>query len=199
MKILITDDEPAVLDLLAEIVEPLGYEPVVAGDGGQAWEAFEREPFRLVITDWLMPRVDGLELTRRIRAKKRVRYTYVIMLTALGGTARYLEGMKAGADDFVTKPVSPDELHARLRVAERILSLQDDVKLLEGLLRICMYCKNVHIAGSDWTSIECYVEERSDASFTHDICPDCYRARVDPDLQEFIGKVENLGPNDEPQ
>lgn len=181
MKILIADDEPLILDLLAEMVEPLGHEPVAASDGGQAWEAFEREPFRLVIADWLMPRIDGLELTRRIRAKKRVRYTYVIMLTALAGTDRYLEGMKAGVDDFVTKPVSLHEFHARVRVAERIVSLQDPVKLLEGLLRICMYCKNVHVAGNDWTRIERYVEQRSDASFTHGICPTCFRARVEHD------------------
>lgn len=88
-------------------------------------------------------------------------------------------------DDFVTKPVSPEELHARLRVAERILSLQDNMKLLGGVLHICMYCKKVHVAGADWTSIERYVEDRSDASFSHDICPMCYATRVAPDVQRF--------------
>lgn len=189
MKLLIVDDEPSVLELLEEFVEPLGYEPVLARDGAEAWEAFEREPFRAVITDWLMPGVDGLELTRRIRGKRRVRYTYVIMLTALGGRPQYLEGMKAGADDFVTKPVTPDELQARLQVAERVLRLQDEVKLLEGFLRICMYCKKIHLAGDDWTSIEQYVEERSDVSFTHDICPGCYTARVAPDLQRLAREI----------
>lgn len=191
MKVLIADDEPAVLELLGEMVESLEHQPIRAGGGTEAWEVFERQACRLVITDWLMPGVDGLELTRRIRQRKRVRYTYVIMLTALGGTDRYLEGMRAGADDFVTKPISHDELHARVRVAERILALQDDVKLLEGMLRICMYCKKIHAAEGDWTSIERYVEERSDASFSHDICPGCYATRVDPDLQRFIGEVRD--------
>lgn len=197
MKLLIVDDEPAVLELLEELVEPLGHEPILTRDGSEAWEAFEREPVRAVITDWLMPGLDGLELTRRIRAKKRARYTYVILLTGFGGSERYLEGMRAGADDFVTKPVIPDELHARLRVAERILSLQDGVRLLEGLLRICMYCKKIHTAESDWTSIERYVEERSDASFTHDICPGCYTARVDPDVRRFVGTVQDILPSDD--
>lgn len=191
MKILIADDESAVLELLSEMVEPLEHEPVLAGGGAEAWELFERQPCRLVITDWLMPGVDGLELTRRIRARKRVRYTYVIMLTALGGAERYLEGMRAGTDDFVTKPISQDELLARVRVAERILALQDDVRRLEGMLRICMYCKKVHVTEGDWTTIERYVEERSDASFSHDICPACYTTRVDPDLQQFIGGIHD--------
>jgi hypothetical protein len=136
------------------------------------------------------------------------------MLTALGGTGHYLEGMEAGVDDFVTKPISIDELRARLRVASRIIALQDNVNLLEGLLRICMYCKRVHVAsggaqsrstggaaagdsaGGDWTSIERYVEERSDASFSHDICPACYEARVRPELEGFM---ERLPPaEDEP-
>jgi DNA-binding response OmpR family regulator len=79
----------------------------------------------LVISDLLMPEVDGLELCRRIRASKTPKYTYVILLTALIGKKDYLEGMDAGADDFVTKPFDPDELKARLRVAERIVALQE--------------------------------------------------------------------------
>jgi YesN/AraC family two-component response regulator len=142
-----------------------------------------------------MPSVDGLELTRQIRAAKRTRYTHVMMLTALGGPERYLEGMRAGVDDFVTKPVSPEELHARLRVAERILSLQDNMKLLEGVLHICMYCKKVHVAGADWTGIEGYIEERSDASFSHDICPGCYATRVAPDLERLTG--HDVEPKDD--
>lgn len=198
MKILIADDEEAVLDLIGEMVESVGYESTLTRTGREAWEAFEREPFRLVITDWLMPGMNGLELTRRIRTASRTRYTYVIMLTALGGTGHYLEGMEAGVDDFVTKPISLDELGARLRVAARILALQDNVKLLEGLLRICMYCKKVHVTsggaqsrstGGDWTSVERYVEERSDASFSHDICPACYEARVRPEIEGFIERL----------
>lgn len=185
MKILIADDDDAVRELLGEMVVTLGHEPVLAPHGQQAWEMFDREPVRILVTDWIMPHMDGIELARRVRAAKRTRYTYIIVLTALGGSENYLAGMNAGADDFVTKPVSSNELHARLRVAERILALQDDVNLLEGLLSICMYCKDVHVAENDWTSVERYVEERSDASFSHGICPRCYESRVLPDLERF--------------
>lgn len=197
MKVLIVDDDAAVRELLGEMAEGLGHEVYWAGHGHEALRLLEEKRVQVVITDWLMPGIDGLELTRQVRAAKRIRYTYVIMLTALGGTARYLEGMRAGVDDFATKPVSPEELHARLRVAERVLRLQDDVKLLEGLLHICMYCKKVRVAGDDWTTIERYIEERSDASFSHDICPGCYATRVVPDVERFTGQVHDAEPRDE--
>jgi DNA-binding response OmpR family regulator len=109
----------------------MGHEVVAVEDGRQAWDAFSKEKFRLVISDLLMPGTDGLELCRRIRASKLEKYTYIILLTALIGKKDYLEGMDAGADDFMTKPFDADELQARLRVAERILSLQEHVVSLE--------------------------------------------------------------------
>jgi phosphoserine phosphatase RsbU/P len=189
VKVLVVDDEPAVRALVGEMVEMVEHEAVVAANGVEALSLFARESIRLVITDWAMPDMDGLELARRIRDAQRIRYTYVIMLTAFAGTEAYLTGMAAGADDFVTKPVTPDELHARIRVAERILRLQDNVKLLEGLINICMYCKRVHVAESDWTTVERYVEERSEASFSHDICPACYATRVQPDLDRLSDRA----------
>lgn len=92
MKILIVDDEAAVRELLGEMADELGHEVCLAQNGRDAWRLFDEQPVQVLITDWLMPGVDGLELTRQIRASKRTRYTYVIMLTALGGTERYLEG-----------------------------------------------------------------------------------------------------------
>ena len=139
---------------------------------------FETHAVHVVITDWLMPQLGGLELLARIRGANRQRYTYVIVLTALIGSESYLAGMEAGADDFLTKPVSFEDLRIRLRVAERITALQENVKLLEGLLSICMYCKGVRIAEEAWTSIESYIEARSDASFSHGVCPPCYEANV---------------------
>lgn len=198
VKVLIVDDEPEVLELIAEMIAAIGHEPVLADDGRRAWGVFSSDSVRVVITDWSMPGMDGLELVRRIRGAKRVRYTYVIVLTAFGGPDAYLEGMEAGADDFVTKPVSPDELRVRLRVAERILGLQDDVKLLEGLISICMYCKRVDVAENDWTTIERYVEERSDASFSHGICPACYTTHVQPDLDRLSKPEQAPERSDEP-
>jgi len=125
MKILIAEDDRDSRELLRWILEKLAYEVVAAENGKEAWEAFRRGRFRLVISDVLMPEMDGFELCRRIRKHKQSKYTFVIIITALIGKKDYLEGMEAGADDFVTKPFDADELRARLRVAERILSFQE--------------------------------------------------------------------------
>jgi two-component system, cell cycle response regulator len=125
MKILIAEDDRDSRELLRWMLEKLGYEVVAAENGKEAWEAFRRGRFRLVISDVLMPEMDGFELCRRIRKHKQSKYTFVIIITALIGKKDYLEGMEAGADDFVTKPFDADELRARLRVAERILWFQE--------------------------------------------------------------------------
>ena len=125
MKILIAEDDKDSRELLSWLLQKLGYQVVATENGKEAWEVYRRGRFRLVISDLLMPDIDGLELVRRIRAQKQAKYTYIILITALIGKKDYLEGMEAGADDFVTKPFDPDELKARLRVAERIISFQE--------------------------------------------------------------------------
>ncbi|HEY2384846.1 MAG TPA: response regulator [Terriglobia bacterium] len=131
MKVLIAEDDRDSRELLAWMLEKLGYQTVATTNGKEAWDAFRKSRFRLVISDVLMPEIDGLELCRRIRKHKQSKYTYIIMITALIGKKDYLEGMEAGADDFVTKPFDPDELKARLRVAERIISFQEQAALAE--------------------------------------------------------------------
>ena len=131
MKVLIAEDDRDSRELLAWMLQKLGYQVVATSNGKEAWDAFRRGRFRLVISDVLMPEIDGLELCRRIRTHKQSKYTYIIVITALIGKKDYLEGMEAGADDFVTKPFDPDELKARLRVAERIISFQEQTALRE--------------------------------------------------------------------
>ena len=125
MKVLIAEDDQDSRELLSWLLEKLGYQVVAVANGKEAWEAFRKGRFRIVILDVLMPEIDGLELCRKIRLHKQSKYTHVIMITALIGKKDYLEGMEAGADDFVTKPFDPDELRARLRVAERIIAFQE--------------------------------------------------------------------------
>ena len=144
----------------------------------------------VAVIDWEMPELTGLELCRRMRGVPRAKYTYVIMPTSRRGKQDYLEGMGAGADDFVSKPASPEELVARLRVAERILGLQAEVKQLEGLLPICSYCKRIHKDDDTWQQLEVYVEERSDAEFSHGVCPQCYETKLAPQLGGSTGKEE---------
>jgi DNA-binding response OmpR family regulator len=173
MKILVAEDDSVSCSVLATRLRKLGHVVSTAENGKEAWFTYARMRPRLVITDWMMPEVDGLELTRRIRAEQRPRYTYIIMLTAMGGKEGYLEGMQAGADDFLTKPVDADTLNARLRVAERLLGLQEQVTQMEDLLPICAYCKRIRDGREEWQNLEQYVGERTEASFQSELCPDC--------------------------
>jgi len=183
MRVLLADDDPVSRRILTAMVVGLGHEAVVAQDGAEAWTRFQAEPLDVVITDWMMPELDGLVLTRRIRAMAKPRYTYVLILTALEGRARYLDGMDAGADDFITKPVNREELYARLRVAERVLGLQREVNQLQGLLPICSYCKRIRDEADTWSQVEDFVSRRTEAMFSHGICPTCYDNHLKPQLE----------------
>jgi phosphoserine phosphatase RsbU/P len=174
MRTLIAEDDRSLRETLSRLLRLEGYDVVEAASGVEAWHQFEQSRFTLVLADWLMPRLDGLELCRRIRATERPYYSYVILLTALKGKGHFLQAMSAGIDDFISKPFDADELRAKLHVAERIATLQDRVKRLEGILPTCMYCKKIRDENQTWVSIEQYITKRSNAEFSHGICPDCF-------------------------
>ena len=180
MNILIAEDDAVARMTLSAVLKGFGYDVTAAEQGAEAWADLQLGHFPIIISDWEMPEVSGPELCRRIRARSDARYSYFILVTATGGKQRYLEGMEAGADDFITKPVDMEELRARLTVAERILGLRQHVQQLEGLLPICQYCKRIRGGDESWESIERYVENRSEAQFSHGICPDCYKKHVEP-------------------
>ena len=174
MKILIAEDDADAQELLALTLEQEGHLVVRANNGLEAFQFFEQQSFPLIITDWLMPEMDGIQLCERIRALNRTPYAYILLLTALHGKSNYLEGIRAGADDFMSKPYDPDELKARLTVAGRIMHLQEHIKRLEGILPTCMYCKRIRERDDKWIVIEEYIAARTEASFSHGVCPDCY-------------------------
>ena len=182
MHVLIAEDDAVTRLTLSAALKKMGHEITLATDGAEAWADLQLMHVPVVISDWQMPEMDGPDLCRRIRGRKDARYTYFILVTATGGKQRYLEGMEAGADDFITKPVDLEELRARLTVAERILGLRQHVQQLEGLLPICQYCKRIRDGTEQWQPIERYVEKRSEAQFSHGICPDCYKKHVEPQL-----------------
>jgi CheY-like chemotaxis protein len=128
MKILIADDDEITRMLLGSALTNLGHDVGEATNGREAWNAWEGGEFPFIISDWMMPDLDGLEFCRRIRADPRTDYTYIILLTSRTGKADYLEAMSAGADDFLTKPFQKDSLAARVRVAERILGLHASLR-----------------------------------------------------------------------
>ena len=139
MKILIAEDDDISRLMLNSALTNLGHDVHAASNGREAWDAWRDGDFSLIISDWMMPDLDGLEFCRRIRAERRANYTYIILLTARSGKTNYLEAMNAGADDFITKPFEKDAFAARVRVAERILGLHANLRAANTDLerRVC--------------------------------------------------------------
>jgi DNA-binding response OmpR family regulator len=129
MNVLVAEDDDVTRLLLSSALSKLGHKVSEATDGDGAWEAWQRDHFSLVISDWMMPAVDGLELCRRIRLHQGTNFTYLILLTARTGKANYLGAMEAGVDDFITKPFEKDQFLARVRVATRILEMHENLRL----------------------------------------------------------------------
>lgn len=124
MKILIVDDDPVAIILLQNALEEMGYEVLTASDGLEAMDILNTSQCRLVISDWEMPNMNGLELCRAIRTADIDRYIYIILLTGREGTQHIVEGLSAEADEFMSKPFEPSELAVRLNTAKRILALE---------------------------------------------------------------------------
>ncbi|WP_425617683.1 diguanylate cyclase [Anatilimnocola sp. NA78] len=128
--ILLVDDDSAILRLLARWLEQAGYKVATACDGYEAKLAIERECPHVVITDWEMPHVDGLELCRWVRTQDLPHYVYMLFLTVRGGLNDLVRGLESGADDFLKKPIDKDELLARMRSARRVLELEERLGVL---------------------------------------------------------------------
>jgi len=125
MKILIAEDDPISRRVLEATLVEWGYDILVASDGSEAWELLQKpDAPNLVISDWMMPHMDGLELCRRIRQMERSGYVYFIILTGKGGKEDVIEGLEAGADDFLIKPFDREELKCRAKIGERIINLE---------------------------------------------------------------------------
>jgi two-component system chemotaxis response regulator CheY len=129
-KVLLVDDDPAMLRLLCRWLQKAGYQVRTAADGQEALDAIESDCPDFLITDWDMPRVDGLELCRQIRDTSLPHYVYTILLTAKTGSAEMIAGLESGADDFLTKPVAEGELLARVQSSSRVLELERQLSLM---------------------------------------------------------------------
>lgn len=124
MQVLIVDDDDFALNVLSNTLSRLGYSTIAAHDGAEAMAILRRSDIRLVITDWDMPGMNGLDLCRAIRKEDLSGYVFIIMLTGREGAKQRIEGLCTGADDFLNKPLDPEELLVCLKQAERILTLE---------------------------------------------------------------------------
>ncbi|MCA9728265.1 MAG: diguanylate cyclase [Candidatus Eisenbacteria bacterium] len=124
MKVLVAEDDPIAARILARELESAGHEVTLVTNGLEAWRVLQDNTFPIVITDWMMPEMDGIELCRRIRSLWSRGYVYTIMVTAKNDRQDRLDALRAGIDDFLVKPLDPSDLHARLISATRILQMQ---------------------------------------------------------------------------
>ena len=136
MKALVAEDNPVYRSLLSNMLVKWGYDPVVANDGNEAWEALQQpDGPQLAIVDWMMPGLNGVDICRGVRAAGREPYVYILLLTARTDSEDLVEGMEAGADDYLTKPFQAHELRVRLRAGRRILDLQHQLLAAREALR----------------------------------------------------------------
>ena len=198
LQVLVADDDAVSRTIVGAMLKKAGYPVTYATDGEQAWRTLDSEdPPALALLDWEMPGLQGPEVVKRIRGKQLPSPTYVILLTSRPSSADIVAGLRAGADDYVTKPANEDELIARVSVgarvvqlqtalAERVRSLEEalaNVKALQTLLPMCAYCKSIRNDQNYWEKVETYFTQHSNVSFTHSYCPNCYERFVRPELE----------------
>jgi sigma-B regulation protein RsbU (phosphoserine phosphatase) len=192
MRILAIDDDPVAQLVLEAALKALGHDVTMAADGIEAWERLQTPEVRVVVSDWQMPRLDGLELCRRVRGRVGRNYVYFILVTQHSATdENHQAALEAGVDDFLTKPINLRELRLRLHVAERILDYTKQVRELESILPICGYCKKIRDDQDYWQQIEGYLHARTGTVFSHGCCPDCFQSQMVPMLRASgIGESE---------
>ncbi|HTJ78325.1 MAG TPA: response regulator [Rariglobus sp.] len=192
MKILAVEDDPVARAVLHQALHRLGHEVVDACDGSEALRKLEKEPVRVIVSDWMMPEMDGLALCRAVRGRVEADYVYFILLTSrTADVDNQREAIEAGVDDFLSKPLNAQDIWMRLRVAERILRYATEVRQLEAFLPICGYCKKIRDDQNYWQQIESYINERTGTDFSHSVCPDCYQRVVMPELEKLRAAAPN--------
>ncbi|MFN2475380.1 MAG: PleD family two-component system response regulator [Chthoniobacterales bacterium] len=173
-RVLIAEDDVVSAKVLGALLGRLGYDVVTARDGEEAWQLFDAEPTRLIVSDWMMPGTDGLALCEKVRARVGIPYTYFILLTANRTTSEnYTLATDAGVDDFLTKPIDREALQMRLRVAERILHFTAEIRQLKELIPMCVYCRKVRDEEDYWEQVETYIQKETGSRFSHGACPEC--------------------------
>jgi phosphoserine phosphatase RsbU/P len=198
LQVLVADDDALSRTVVSAMLKKAGYPVIHAPDGDEAWRVLDcDDPPALVLLDWEMPGLQGPEVIQRIRGKQLQSPPYVILLTSRDSSADIVQGLRAGADDYVTKPANEDELVARVSVGARVVRLQTaladrvrsleealaTVKALQTLLPICAYCKSIRNDQNYWERVETYFAQHSNVAFTHSYCPICYERFVRPELE----------------
>ena len=209
VKVLVVEDDPYFTRILHKRLSAEGYHVSTAADGRAGMRAIVQEEPDLVISDWMMPEVDGLELCQSVKTGLKEAAPYFILLTAKGEISNKLLALDTGADDYLVKPCDQGELMARVRAGLRIVLLTQELRttveqlhlsnaelqsvkqeadaLAHEMLPMCSFCRNVRDAEGNWFTLEDYVAQRTHADITHGICPECRAAHypaVAPEQQK---------------
>jgi len=187
-RVLVADDDRVMRRVLAHVLETDGFRVTAVESGEAAQKVLAGDdPPPLVVLDWMMPGLSGPEVCRWIRSQPTLRHSYVVLVTAHDSVEAIVEGLDAGADDFVPKPFRGEELLARVRSGHRVCALQmslqakvheleaalAEVHQLRGLIPICMHCHRIRSDSAHWQKLEGYIEAHSTATFSHSVCDEC--------------------------
>lgn len=164
--VLAVDDKPQNLQFLGKLLSDSGYEVGMAQDGQQALNFVRKNEPDLILLDIMMPDMDGYEVCEEIKKDFSLCHIPIIFLTAKTDSKDIVKGFDVGGIDYVTKPFNSAELLARVKT-------QIEIKILRGLLPMCSKCKKIRDDEGFWKRVDSYIEEHSQITFTHGICPDC--------------------------
>jgi sigma-B regulation protein RsbU (phosphoserine phosphatase) len=199
-RILVTDDSLVARTACSNQLQEAGFEVLFAQNGLEAVETVSKEPVDLILMDVVMPEMNGVEACRRIKELPPARDVPIIMVTSVGDMKTLQSAFEAGAVDYVMKPIEPIELMARIRSALRLKAEMDarkkreeelttknrelesalsEIKTLRGFIPICAWCKKIRNMEGYWEQMEHYIEQHSQATFSHSICKECAAKQFD--------------------
>ncbi|HVU37628.1 MAG TPA: response regulator transcription factor [Opitutales bacterium] len=206
MKIIVADDQNINRSLLRTLLEAEGHHVIEAQDGDEALAAIRKmdEPF-VGLIDWEMPGMEGPEVCRQARAIAHAPPMFLFLVTVRDRKEDIVTGLRAGANDYVTKPFHKEEMIARVRIGVQMAALQQDllervrelsealarVKTLSGLLPICGFCKKIRNDRDYWQQVDDYISNHADVKFSHSVCPECYESILKPQLEEMKRQQKN--------
>lgn len=180
--ILIADDTNFMRKVLIKILKKAKYRIAVAKSGKDVLDFVEKRNPDLILLDIIMPEMDGIETCTRLKSKNKTSGIPIIFITAKIEIDDLVEGFEAGAVDYVKKPFNPLELLARVKTHVELKRAKEEIETLRGIIPICANCKDMRNDHGYWEKIEEYVQNRTEAEFTHSLCPKC--------VEELYGNEE---------